>query len=100
MDTNFNSIKDEILRRAKEAHACTAQYGRAYKAESLQELCEVIKDNFDWAYHNRVIDAALLMQYLNWVWQGGYLEELKRSKMALFRLDAKEIINRELNLTL
>lgn len=38
--------------------------------------------------------------FFNWVWQGGYLEELKRSKMALLRLDAKEIINRELNLTL
>ena len=38
--------------------------------------------------------------FFNWVWQGGYLEELKRSKMALFRLDAKEIINRELDLTL
>lgn len=38
--------------------------------------------------------------FFNWVWQGGYLEELKRSKMALFRLDAKEIINRELNLAL
>lgn len=63
MDINFNLIKDEILRRAKEACACAEQYARAYKAETMQDLCNVIKDNFDWAYRNMVIDTALLMLY-------------------------------------
>ena len=63
MDINFNLIKDEILRRAKEARACAEQYARAYKAETMQDLCNVIKDNFDWAYRNMVIDTALLMLY-------------------------------------
>lgn len=45
-ETNFEAIKAEILKRAKEAHACSEQYGRAYKSQTLQELCDVIKDNF------------------------------------------------------
>ena len=31
----IEELKNEILRRAHEAHACTEQYGRAYKAETL-----------------------------------------------------------------
>ena len=31
----FEELKNEILRRAHEAHACTEQYGRAYKSETL-----------------------------------------------------------------
>lgn len=46
MNTNFETIKSEILRRAKEAHACTEQYSRAYKSENMAQLCAVIKDNF------------------------------------------------------
>ena len=62
-ETNFEAIKAEILSRAKEARACTEQYGRAYKSETLQELCNVIKDNFHWCYNNKVITPDLLMQY-------------------------------------
>ena len=62
-ETNFEAIKAEILKRAKEAHACSEQYGRAYKSQTLQELCNVIKDNFNWAFNNKVITAELLMQF-------------------------------------
>ena len=61
--TNFEAIKAEILNRAKAARACTEQYGRAYKSETLQELCNVIKDNFHWCFDNKVITPDLLMQY-------------------------------------
>ena len=37
---NFESSKKEILKRAKEANACSSQYGRAYKQESI-DRCEV-----------------------------------------------------------
>ncbi len=37
-ETNFEAIKAEILNRAKAAHACIEQYGRAYKSETLYEL--------------------------------------------------------------
>ena len=82
-ETNFEAIKAEILKRAKEAHACSEQYGRAYKSQTLQELCNVIKDNFNWAFKNKVITAELLMQfrvdfaaneiYVNVSVQSGYL---------------------------
>ena len=61
--TNFEAIKAEILNRAKAAKACTEQYSRAYKSETLQELCSVIKDNFRWCFNNKVITSNLLMQY-------------------------------------
>ena len=59
----FSELKEEILRRAKEASACREQYGRAYKAESMSELCAVLKDNFWWAVHNSVLDIPLLEKY-------------------------------------
>ena len=62
-ETNFEVIKAEILNRAKAAHACIEQYGRAYKSETLYELCNVIKDNFHWCSNNKVITSDLLMQY-------------------------------------
>ena len=61
--TDFEAIKAEILNRAKAAKACTEQYSRAYKSETLQELCSVIKDNFSWCFNNKVITSNLLMRY-------------------------------------
>ena len=61
--TDFEDIKAEILNRAKAAKACTEQYRRAYKSETLQELCGVIKDNFNWCFNSKVITSNLLMQY-------------------------------------
>ena len=61
--TDFEAIKAEILNRAKAAKACTGQYSRAYKSETLQELCSVIKDNFHWCFNNKVITSDLLIQY-------------------------------------
>ena len=60
---NFEAIKAEILRRAKEADACTGQYTRAYGSTTLPELCTVIRDNFAWCCKRGVIDESLLMQY-------------------------------------
>ena len=62
-ETNFEAIKAEILDHAKIAQACTEQYRRAYKSKTLQELCNVIKDNFSWCFNNKVITPDLLMQY-------------------------------------
>ena len=60
---NFSEIKQEILDRARRAKACRPEYGRAYAAEDMQELCTVIKDNFNWCCRNGVIDARLLEKY-------------------------------------
>ena len=63
METNFNEIKQEILRRAKEARACKFQYSRAYTAENLSELSEVIKDNFCWVCAHSVLTVGLIEKY-------------------------------------
>ena len=61
--TDFEAIKAEILNRAEAAKACAEQYSRAYKSETLQELCSVIKDNFHWCFNSKVITSDLLIQY-------------------------------------
>jgi len=62
-ETRFAELKAEILRRAKEAHACAQEYGRAYGADTLAGLLEVVKANFIWATCNGVIDADLIGKY-------------------------------------
>jgi hypothetical protein len=56
----FNELKNEILRRAKEADARTGKYRRAYLSNDFSELMQVIKDNFHFAVFNKVIDAPLI----------------------------------------
>lgn len=63
MEPNFNEIKQEILRRAKKASACKHEYGRAYAAETISELSQVIKENFDWACDHGVLTVDLIEQY-------------------------------------
>ena len=63
MESNFNEIKQEILRRAKEASACRREYGRAYAAETISKLSQVIKDNFDWVCDYGVLTVDLIEQY-------------------------------------
>lgn len=60
---NFKAIKQEILDRARAHHACREQYGRAYAAKNLQELCNVIKYNFDWCCSNKILTTELLEHY-------------------------------------
>lgn len=59
----FKELKKEILRRAHEADACREQYGRAYKAETLDDLMQVVRDNFHWCCGNNVLDGALIDAY-------------------------------------
>ena len=63
METIFTELKAEILRRAKDAKACTEQYRRAYKSETVAELMQVIKDNFSWCFKHDVIDIDLILKY-------------------------------------
>ena len=59
----FDELKKEILRRAHEARACTEQYERAYRAETLDALMQVVRDNFHWCCNSNVIDGALIDAY-------------------------------------
>ena len=59
----FGELKSEILRRAHNANPCVEQYKRALESTNMQELCEVIKDNFIWCCYNNVIDGGILEKY-------------------------------------
>ena len=59
----FEELKKIILDRAREAHACREQYGRAYMAEDFRQLMEVVRDNFNWAVTHSVIDGDLIDTY-------------------------------------
>ena len=61
--TNFEEIKEEILKRAHKAGACAKQYGRAYQSKSTEELMQVVKDNFHWACDYNVITPDLIERY-------------------------------------
>ena len=59
----FTEIKEEILRRAKNAEACVGQYKRALESQTLQELAQVIKDNFTWCCNWKVLDVEIIEKY-------------------------------------
>ena len=59
----FEELKKVILERARAAEACREQYGRAYKAGNIDELMEVVRDNFQWCCNNGVIDGELIDRY-------------------------------------
>ncbi len=61
--TRFSELKQEILRRAKEAGACKGEYGRAYGAEDMSTLCQVLKDGFWWGCRHDVITVDLIEAY-------------------------------------
>ena len=63
MESRFEELKKVILERAHEAGACREQYGRAYRADSLDSLMQVVRDNFWWATFNKVIDGDLIDDY-------------------------------------
>ena len=63
MENRFKELKKTILERAHAAGACKEQYGRAYKADSLDSLMQVVRDNFRWVTSNKVIDGELIDNY-------------------------------------
>ena len=60
---NFQELQEEILKRAKEAHACTGQYRRAKEAQNIDELIEVIKDNLSFVNSNNILSKELIEQF-------------------------------------
>ena len=48
MNTNYEKIKADLLAFGKKNGACVEQYQRLYKAESIEEVIAVVKDNFWW----------------------------------------------------
>ena len=48
MNTDYEKIKTDLLAFGKKNGACVEQYQRLYKAESIDEVIAVAKDNFWW----------------------------------------------------
>ena len=48
MNTNYDKIKSDLLDFGKRNSACIGQYQRLYKAESIEDVISVVKDNFEW----------------------------------------------------
>jgi hypothetical protein len=61
--SNFIEIKKIVLEKAKENGACEDAYKKAYKSESMPELCEVLKDNFNWGCNHNVITPEFIEQF-------------------------------------
>lgn len=59
----FEELKLELLKRAKDAHACKEQYARAYNTETIEQLMKVCRDNFVWACNHRVLDVDIIKLY-------------------------------------
>ena len=59
-DLRFLELKQELLNRAHKANACKEQYSRACGAQTLEELMDVVKDNFIWAVNNGVLDGEFI----------------------------------------
>ena len=59
----FNELKEKILRVSKDQSACSEQYKRAYSAETMSDLCTVIKDNFNWCCNNEVLTGSLIGEF-------------------------------------
>ena len=57
----FEEIKEELLRRAREAGACTNGYRMGLGAESKQDLLEAITANWRWVFVSvKIVDARYL----------------------------------------
>ena len=48
MNTNYDKIKSDLLDFGKRNGACIDQYQRLYKAESIEDVISVVKNNFKW----------------------------------------------------
>ena len=53
MNTNYEKVKADLLAFGKKNGACVEQYQRLYRAESIEEVISVVKDNFWWCARYR-----------------------------------------------
>ena len=57
----FEELKEELLRRAKEAGACTAGYKMGLEANNKADLLKAITENWRWAFVSaKIINAEYL----------------------------------------
>ena len=60
MNTNYEKIKADLLAFGKKNKACVGQYQRLYKADSIEDVIAVVKDNFWWCTKYRDFADVIL----------------------------------------
>ena len=60
MNTNYEKIKADLLAFGKKNRACVEQYQRLYKADSIEDVIAVVKDNFWWCAKYRDFADVIL----------------------------------------
>jgi hypothetical protein len=58
----FNELKADILQRAREKDACKNQYNRALKAETKEELLQIVINNLAWCYGKKMLDTPYMIE--------------------------------------
>jgi len=61
--TNFDSVKAKVLSIAKEKQACADQSDRARNASTIEELLQVVKDNFIWSCNNGILSPEMIEEF-------------------------------------
>ena len=56
----FEEIKAEILRLGTLRSACSGEFARAVNSTNIDELMQVVKDNFSWCYNNGIATTEIL----------------------------------------
>jgi len=57
----FESFKEFIVQKCKQANACKPEFARLKKSKNYQELLKVLTDNHNWCAKNKIINAEILL---------------------------------------
>ena len=60
MEQIHEQVKSDLLAFGKRNGACKGQYQRLYKAESIEEVIAVVKDNFWWCAKYRAFADVII----------------------------------------
>ena len=64
MEKSFENFKNYILINAKEKDACSSQIKEAETTINFTQLLGVIKNNANWCYLNKLVNADILEKYV------------------------------------
>ena len=59
----FETLKQELLDKAREKNACSSEYKRAYGSENEEQLLKVIYDNLSWCSEHKIISAEYFSHF-------------------------------------
>ena len=62
-EESFNKLKAVILEKAKEKWACERQYNRACEVSTMEELCNIIRENIYWCVTREVLSTHLIEEF-------------------------------------